>query len=765
MEILQSCPLLSDKHREEWGKSAVCPTIYERNIWTITDSREVDQLLNRNTKSRWKHSDDLVPGWAVSGVNPKTGERTLKGAQFKPDKPLTDDKGKVLKYLSPAKQVLSPLFLETSDPEFWQRLLFEFTTPIVITEGAKKAGALLSVGVPAISLPGVATGGKLGRIRPELELFCRYGRPIYLAFDRDIVQKKAVRIALHNLGRMLMAKGCMVYVLEWANQYKGIDDYLASKEGNVVARAKLLSLIDQAHTLEEWREEQEDKADLAAGETCRLAMRYEMVSEKLRGRVRWNGLKGVPELDGQEADIDELRLYLAIRHNIDIPAEDCASIIMYLAKQSSFSPVMEYLKQCSELYEPDDDLLNSVATKYLGATSELHKMFIRKTLISAVARAFQPGAKVDTVCILSGGQGVGKSTFWRVLAGDWFDDSVGSVSDKDERLKLHQAWIIEWAELESVFKRKDVSAVKAFITTQTDSIRPPYGRSVKEFPRPSIIVGTTNFDEFLADPTGNRRFWVVPVQADTIPLDELAQERDRIWAAATHAFLKGEGWTLPTEYRAMQVEANQEYQISDPWENPVLDYCEGKERVKVDEILVNALHLDIDRHDKASQMRVANLLKANGWTTRREVVQGRRQRIWLFPNFNEIGCPGCPEEEKNESAVAGQPPGQPPGQPYGQPPLFQKTELQEMERDNLDNLDNQIPKSTRTQDSALSKPLEVGENVYVVAGQFWGKPVEIKAIEGDRATVRADSWLISRDYQLAELSRVLPSPVLSPGGV
>ncbi|NEP19743.1 MAG: hypothetical protein F6J97_23125 [Leptolyngbya sp. SIO4C1] len=92
-----------------------------------------------------------------------------------------------------------------------------------------------------------------------------------------------------------------------------------------------------------------------------------------------------------------------------------------------------------------------------------------------------------------------------------FDDSVGSVSDKDERLKLHKSWFVEWAELEVVFRRKDVSAVKAFITTQTDQIRPPYGRAVMEFPRPSIIVGTTNFDEFLADPTGNRRFWVIGI--------------------------------------------------------------------------------------------------------------------------------------------------------------------------------------------------------------------------------------------------------------
>jgi predicted P-loop ATPase len=182
---------------------------------------------------------------------------------------------------------------------------------------------------------------------------------------------------------------------------------------------------------------------------------------------------------------------------------------------------------------------------------------------------------------------------------------------------------------------------------------------VKAFPRPSILVGTTNFDEFLADPTGNRRFWVVPVKTDFIALDLLAEERDRIWAAATHAFMQGETWVLSAEMKQAAKEANLDYQLSDPWENPVLNYLEGKDRVRADEILSYALDLEIERQDRASQMRVTNLLKANGWTTSREVVQGRRQRFWYSPSFNKLGCPGCSEDSESQAAVAGQPSGQP----------------------------------------------------------------------------------------------------------
>lgn len=743
---------LNQKHIEEWQASAVDIGIIERNVWRIDDPRELDQLLNRNTNRKWKHSEELVPGWAVAGVDPKTGERTFKGAQYKPDvAPIDPETKKPRKYFSPSRVALSPLFLEMEDPQYWQKLLFDFTTPIVLTEGAKKAGALLSKGIPAISIPGVSTGGKSGRLRPELELYCKYGRRVYLAFDRDIISKKQVQQALHNLGRMIAANGAMVYVLEWNNSLKGIDDYIA-------AGGEIQNRLYEAKTLEEWRDEQEEEPELLEVETCRLAMRYKMVHERLKGRLRFNNLKGEVELDGNPIDVDDLRIYLALKHNIDIPAEECATIVTYIAKQQLYSPIGEYLHQCAALYEADDDLdelLNSVAKTYLGCDSELHATFIRKTLISAVARALSPGCKVDTVCILAGRQGVGKSSFWRVLAGDWFDDSIGSVSDKDERLKLHQSWFVEWAELEAVFKRKDISAVKAFITTQTDQIRPPYGRTVKEFPRPSIIVGTTNFNEFLADPTGNRRFWVVPIQTDWIPLDDLAGDRDRIWAAATHAFMRGESWQLPTELKQQAMEAGHEYELSDPWEEAVLTYIAEKQQVTATDILTHAIGLDIDRQDRASQMRVTNLLKANNWTTSRQVVHGRRLRFWFPPNLDKDGCPGCPEDTQNETAVAGQPPGQPLGQPLAQPPLLPESNLQEIEVDNLDNLDNQLSKSSCRQQTDQCQTEEPSKNLnsslltdcqILVKGQWqrakYVKPLNKSILGSDRALNTAHAVML-----------------------
>jgi predicted P-loop ATPase len=118
--------------------------------------------------------------------------------------------------------------------------------------------------------------------------------------------------------------------------------------------------------------------------------------------------------------------------------------------------------------------LDNIAQRYFEVSEPLYQTFVRKSLIGAVARALSPGCKLDTALILQGKQGFKKSTFFKILAGDYFDDSLGAVSDKDERLKLHRSWFIERSELESIFKRRDVSQTKAFLSNSISAVRPPY---------------------------------------------------------------------------------------------------------------------------------------------------------------------------------------------------------------------------------------------------------------------------------------------------
>lgn len=639
---------INSKHWQEWQASSVSDEIIALNAWTLEDSREVDQLLNRNTERRWKHSAELAPGWAVAGCDPLTGERSLVGCQFKPNTPPTSSSsGKPLKYFTASDTPASPLFLNMPNAAYWASVYEDVSVPIVLTEGAKKAGAVLTRGVAGVSIPGVSTGGKLGRLKPQLKKLCTYGRKIYLAFDRDVVYKRQVQQALHNLARMITERGAMVYIVEWHDDYKGIDDYFAGRPDGM----PLDVMMQRAATLEEWRADQKERETELIDEPCKLSARFQRVSSKLKSRLRWNSLLQRMELDNERISAEDLRMTLALRHNLDVPQGDCTPICVYLSKQASYNPVTEYLDACADTYAPDSDYLDKVAETFLGASSELHRTMLRKTLIGAVARAYDNGCKLDNVCILAGGQGVGKSSFWRILAGEWFDDSYGSGTEKDELMKLHRCWIVEWAEVDVLFKRKDISTMKKFISCQRDAFRPPYGTITEDFERPSIFVGSTNENAFLGDATGNRRYWVIPVGSFRVPQPQLLEERDRIWAAAVQAYRAGEHWDLPPQMWEEAAAATADYQSSDLWEDLVATYIEGKDKVTVAEVLEHGCHVELAQAGKAQEMRVTDLLKRLGLSSRRLVDGGRKKTFWIREVLPQNDLEVCPLNKQDLQKV------------------------------------------------------------------------------------------------------------------
>ncbi|MEL7453191.1 MAG: virulence-associated E family protein, partial [Pseudomonadota bacterium] len=278
-------------------------------------------------------------------------------------------------------------------------------------------------------------------------------------------------------------------------------------------------------------------------------------------------------------------------------------------------------------------ILENLAERYFGVSDPLYNTYLRRTLIAAVQRIFEPGCKVDTVLILQGPQGYRKSTFFKVLAGpQYFDDSLGSMSDKDERLKLHLVWICEWPELESVFRRKDIADTKAFLSSGEDLVRPPYGRETKRMPRQSIIVGSTNQEQFLNDPTGNRRFWVVPVK-QPIDIERLEQERDRLWGAAMALYRAGEPCWLTSEEEHLSETLAADYQTTDPWDARIAAHIMKGQLTSVttNELLTDCLELEVGHQHKGHQMRAAECLKRMGWHSIRKQHHGKRQRVWLSP--------------------------------------------------------------------------------------------------------------------------------------
>ncbi|MGD1714985.1 VapE domain-containing protein [Dapis sp. BLCC M172] len=233
---------------------------------------------------------------------------------------------------------------------------------------------------------------------------------------------------------------------------------------------------------------------------------------------------------------------------------------------AKFHPVRDYLKG---LPTQDSDFIDDFIKRSLKITKPIQVLMVRKWLIGAARRILSDNpVKFDNALILQGRQGIGKSTFFEALArAGFFTDDMGSISDKDEKIKPHYAWIVEWSELENIFDKSKESAIKAYLTSKTDNIRPPYARSSKKMNRGFSICGTTNKNEFLTDKTGNRRFWVIPLthkKGEQIDIDYVKQNRDKLWGAVMAAIANNEPHWLDQENSALaELEASKSV-----WRNP-----------------------------------------------------------------------------------------------------------------------------------------------------------------------------------------------------
>ena len=282
--------------------------------------------------------------------------------------------------------------------------------------------------------------------------------------------------------------------------------------------------------------------------------------------IRLNTLTQEIELEGKPIqNLDLLYLQLACDYRIAISKERCVDIVRKLAFHKPYSPVAEHLKKIAATVEPlPKEHFDRCAERYLGVTDDISQLMLKRTLIAAVARALNPGCKVDTALILHGPQGFYKSTFFRILGGSWFSDSLGDLRNiKDDLLVLHRYWIHEWGEIEKVTRKREADEIKSFISKTEDDVRPPYGRAAQRLPRSCILTGTTNRREILRDPTGNRRFLIISIDRH-IDIELVQAERDRLWAAAIAAYRAGETWHWQSKEVETVNERASDYLQQDP---------------------------------------------------------------------------------------------------------------------------------------------------------------------------------------------------------
>ncbi len=292
----------------------------------------------------------------------------------------------------------------------------------------------------------------------------------------------------------------------------------------------------------------------------------------------WGGVTGQLVSDD---DVARMVYWLGTRYEFEPRENVLHNAITVIATDNGFHPVREKLEQLLEwdgVSRLDSWLVNHFQAE--GHNEYLAQVF-RKWMVAAIARVFRPGVKFDWMIIFEGLQGVGKSSFGRLLVGDqWFLDWLPDLGNKDAALALQGIWAVEMAEL-STLRKNEIEMVKGFVTRTIDKVRPPYGRRVIEVPRQCVFYGTTNREEYLLDDTGNRRFKPVKVGQ----LDFLALERDReqLWAEALFIFNEKleESFELSGDAKIFELEIQEKKMVKDEattMSEKIMDYIEREKR-------------------------------------------------------------------------------------------------------------------------------------------------------------------------------------------
>lgn len=244
--------------------------------------------------------------------------------------------------------------------------------------------------------------------------------------------------------------------------------------------------------------------------------------------------------------------------------------------------------------------------------------------ISMVARIYRPGCKVDTMVVLEGVQGLGKTMALHAIGGDWHTESNEPITSKDFFQCLPGKMIVEIAELDS-FNKVEVTRVKQVISCRTDRYRESYGRRASDHPRMCVFVGTTNQSEYLRDETGGRRFW--PIHCKRIDLAYIEKNRTQLFAEAVERFKQGEDWYKMPHAETMEQQESRRH--ADDWEEAIRQFIQFKTQVTSLEVATECLKIEIGRNDRMIQMRVAKVLRSLNWKSEIQKRGCVRYRVWV----------------------------------------------------------------------------------------------------------------------------------------
>lgn len=293
---------------------------------------------------------------------------------------------------------------------------------------------------------------------------------------------------------------------------------------------------------------------------------------EIKGEVPWKH----PSKFWRDADDAQLISYVDTHYGT-FSARNYDIAVTKVADDRSYHPIRSFIDQL-----PAWDCTQRVDTlliDYLGAEDTPYvRAVTRKTLCAAIKRVLVPGAKFDSMLVLNGPQGIGKSTLIAKLAGEWFSDSLNLSDTKDKTAaeKLQGYWILEIGELAGL-RKAEVETLRSFLTRQNDIYRAAFGKRATPHLRQCIFFGTTNAESgYLRDTTGNRRFWPVmtPGGGSKHSWELSTEDIQQIWAETLEYVKQGEKLYLDASMETLAKAEQREAMESDEREGLVRLYLD-----------------------------------------------------------------------------------------------------------------------------------------------------------------------------------------------
>lgn len=340
-----------------------------------------------------------------------------------------------------------------------------------------------------------------------------------------------------------------------------------------------------------------------------------------------------PKKEWTDMDTTQLRLWCSMQMRFEVPVEMIDSAVLLAADEKKVHPIRDYIDSITWDNKPR---LEEWLIHCAGADDNLYVRKVSKsTIMQAVNRAYNPGCQADYVLVLEGVQGIGKTSLIKILAGEYYGDVTVDPHSKDTIDSMKGKWIIELSEME-VTRRADAQALKGFITRSTDSVRLAYARRSIDYKRQSIFIGSINPDatnEYLADQTGNRRFWPVVMTFLNRPL--LHSMRDQLFAEALVRLRQGETTYMEDQSLATAAHAEQKLrQVSDPWFSSIWGYLKASNfpDVATKDVYKFALAGAEANMTQVHQRRIAQCLREANYqnVSARDHITGEVTRVYRY---------------------------------------------------------------------------------------------------------------------------------------